>query len=736
MELKIQVVRCIGKYPNKQILGCLPLEHQGKIILNKYGNFTLIDNTLALSENKTYTVEIKEIDSKYGKQYQLISVPSFSMESIDDITDEMELELLSEITTGAIIDSIHNAYPNYLRLILQGRQDEIDLNKIKGVKDYRHNLYCRLINEKFKYYHILDKNKQYKLELKDCKSLSSIYPTVEEINEHLQANPYYCLAYICRWNFLKADKIIMECREDLVNSDIRAEFAMMYLLQQNEYNGHTYIDARELGSQMLGFGKEVVGKLKSVAIESDLIHYDKDKNTLALSDTYLAECTIAEFVKNKVATSTKLDWDWQKFKEIKDGVMTDEQQNVLKMFCENSLLVLDSMSGSGKSSVVKGVLDMCDEYNFTYCNLAFTGKASSRLKEQINRPTSTIHRKTLGGEIWEDVLIIDEYSMLSLDLLMMVIKSITNDDIRVLFVGDSLQIPNLGLGTFAKDVLSIDYIPKCELTHCFRFADGGASCVSALTRSGEFYLTDEQCEQNHIVLGKNKDYEFRKWNGDITQVIDIYMELIDKGVKPQDICVLTPMNKYEYGATNINNLIQAEINPPKPKDVIMKSKHNDIDVALRVNDLVMNIKNDYNAINADAYEIMEWEDGVSEEDLPTTSIFNGQIGKVLSIDNKVLKAQIDDEIIVFNKTKCYNLLLSYSTNPFKFQGSSAKYIINLVIPQHTKMLNRQLLYTAQTRQEVKLIEIGDIGAIKNSIQTLGGKDKRSLLKELLTKENV
>ena len=258
----------------------------------------------------------------------------------------MEYELLSEITSGSIINSIHDAYPDYLRLILQGRQDEISLKKIKGVKEYRHNLYCRLINEKFKYYHILESNKQYKLELKDCKALANIYSTVEKINEMMQENPYYCLIYICSRDFLNADKIIIECRPDLVNSDIRTEFAMIYLLKLNEQEGHTYIDAKEIGNKMLPFGLEVVRKLKDVAVDSELIYYNEVENTLALTNTYLAECRIVEFVKDKLNNSTKLeDWDWHKFTKIKDGELTDEQSYVLKNFCENNITILNAIGG-------------------------------------------------------------------------------------------------------------------------------------------------------------------------------------------------------------------------------------------------------------------------------------------------------------------------------------------------------------------------------------------------------
>ena len=730
MKLKCKVIKQVFKCSNYQILGCIPLDNNNQIMLNKYGNFSIKDSMLILSEGKEYTVEIEETEFKGNKSYVLKSVPSMQIDDIKSITDEMEREILYEITSPDLAEQINKSYPNYVRMILQGEQDDIDLKKIKGVKEVRHALFVRLINEKFKYYYIIEKNRQYELELKDCKELCKLYPTVEKVNDLLDKKPYFALIKLCGRSFDRADRILKEARPDLLESDQRVEFLMLDVLTRNEYDGSTYMNANVMAQYTAEVDRNLTKKLKEVAIKSELIFYDDETKNIAKLETYLAECRIADFIKDRLTNSSKLDWDWHKFTEIKDGTLTEEQSNVLKTFCEHNFCVLDAPSGTGKTSVLKAILDMCDEYDYSYCCLAFTGKASARMSEQTGRPSSTIHRKTLSGSIYEDVLIIDEYSMLSIDLMIMIINAIENKNIRVFFVGDSCQIPSLGIGRIAKDLLGSPDVPTCTLTHCFRFAKGGADYVSTLTRQGKFYLTEEQCEQDKVILGEDKDYIFIKSDGTVEQVVDTYMELINKGVKKEDICVLSPYNKYDFGATNINNLIQLEVNPPKPNENIMQSKQNKTDITFRKGDLIMNIKNDYNAISLDSYNLM-WDEDVTEEEVPKTSIFNGQIGKVLSINDNVLNAQIDEDIIVFDKIKCYNLLLSYSTNPFKFQGSSCKYIINLVLPQHKRLLNRQLLYTAQTRQEQCLIEIGDIETIKETINTLGDENRQTLLKELL-----
>ena len=450
-----------------------------------------------------------------------------------------------------------------------------------------------------------------------------------------------------------------------------------------------------------------------------------------------AELNIATFLKNKINNNSKLDWDWESYTQIKDGELTVEQQNVLKTFCESNVVMLDAPSGTGKTSSLMALIQMIEHYNLTYIMMSPTGKAASRLSEQTGRPASTIHRAVLGNQLYDkDVLIIDESSMLSIDLINMIINSELSDSCRLLFVGDSAQIPSIGLGRVFKDMGESNIIPKCTLTKCFRFEEGGASYISTLTREGNFYFTDEQLNEDSFTLGEKQDYEFIKFDYEVHQIVDAYMKLISQGISPQDIMVLVPYNIGKFGAININNLIQNRLNPIG-SDRCLKTKHNDTQISIHAHDLVMNIKNNYHAMKCDNYLDIGWEDDGLLDNTQETAVFNGQTGVVKAIQYDVelggnyLVVDIDGENIIYTQSDVNNLLLAYASNPYKFQGSQCKYIINVVIPAHERAWNRQLLYTSQTRMTTKLIEIGEPNIIKEAIKQIGDDNRKTRLKEFL-----
>lgn len=740
MIVKCETIRLIHKNENFQLVACIPIgEYEDLVINPRYQTITVKDPTNDLVIGKVYTLDVRELPpTKYGTQYYLESIPSLAFNDINDIDEDMELELLKEIMTDQQAEYVHKAYPNFVKLVLNDDANDIDATKIYNVSDKRLGQYIRKVNKRYSTFLLRNKLKHYNITPQECDKLMSAYNNMDVVLEEVEKHPYICLVEICDRYFRQADVQILEYDINWKYSQERIERMMDYALKSFEYEGSTYVDAIRLAEYVYTIDHEVLPWLKCVALESDIIVFDAKQSILQRRITHDMELFIAQEINKKLEHNTKLDWEWDKYTKIKDGELTTEQQNVLKQFCESNVLILDAPSGTGKTSTLMALIQMLEDNNKSYAMMSPTGKAASRLSEQTGRPASTIHRAVLGNNLYDkDVIIVDEASMLSIDLISMIFSSELLSDYRIVFVGDSAQIPSIGLGRVFKDMGESGLIPTCTLTKCFRFEEGGASYISTLTRQGEYYLTNEQLELDEFTLGEKQDYQFIKFNHSVDQIVDVYMSLIDDGIDPKDIMLLVPYNIGTYGATNLNNLIQARLNPVND-DMCMKTKRNDTIISMHANDLVMNVKNNYNAVSYSAYEEISWDDSFVLDDAKKTSVFNGQTGYVKAIEydsgvvnGNLLIANIDGEDIVYTASDMNNLILAYASNPYKFQGSQCKYVINVVIAPHERAWNRQLLYTAQTRMTDKLIEIGDPKIIKEAIQQIGDDSRKTRLKEFL-----
>ena len=739
MIIECETTRLIHKNENFQLLACVPIgEYQSLAIHPRYHTITIKDPTNRLVLSKTYTLEVSELpNQRYGMQYLLEDIPSLSFSDASDIDDNMEFELLQEIMTEQQAQYVHDAYPNFIRLILSNKTSEINVHNIYNVSDKRLAQYIRKVDGKYNSFILRSKIKQYDLKPMECMALLDCFDSVDDVVREIESHPYRCLINICHRSFRQCDIQILSYDSKWKYEQERIEYMMDYAISTFEAEGSTYVDAIRLAQYIRSIDNDVVPTLKDVAIQSDIIVYDEKLNILQRTLTYNAELNIANFLKEKAKHNDVLDWDWQSYTNIKDGTLTEEQQNVLKVFCESNVVMLDAPSGTGKTSSLMALIQMIEHYDMTYIMMSPTGKAASRLSEQTGRPASTIHRAVLGNQLSDkDILLIDESSMLSIDLVSMIINSELLYNCRILFVGDSAQIPSIGLGRVFKDMGESGVIPKCTLTKCFRFEEGGASYVSTLTRQGEFYLNKEQLNKEEFTLGDKQDYRFINFNYELDQIIDTYMELVEGGISPHDIMVLVPYNIGAFGATHINNLIQERLNPVNDNNCL-KTKHNDTPVSIHVNDLVMNIKNNYNAMKCDNYLDIGWDDDGLLDHTQQTAVFNGQTGvvKALQYDAELggnyLVVDIDGENIIYTQADINNLLLAYASNPYKFQGSQCKYIINVVIPAHERAWNRQLLYTSQTRMTTKLIEIAEPKTIHEAITHIGDDNRKTRLKEFL-----
>ena len=420
--------------------------------------------------------------------------------------------------------------------------------------------------------------------------------------------------------------------------------------------------------------------------------------------------------------------------------MTEDQLNAPKNLCKYDISLLVGFSGSGKTSAIKGIVSLMEDNNLSYCLLAPTGKASMKITESIHRESSTIHRKVLKDvEIYADVIIVDEGSMIDLATFVMLINAIKNPNCKIILCGDNAQLMPVGLGCVFNDIINSKKIPMTMLTEIFRYKSDGSLFVATNARMGKpfFDNNNELIKVNKNVLSVGENYKFIQTDDIFSDLISEYMKLYNKGIKPSEILCLSPFNIGEEGTYEINNAIQAEVNPIKPREKIQTREINNRTVIFRLNDRVLNKKNDYKALPIDSYNLINGDKSgvLSFEDVELTSIFNGQDGEVVGITEKSLTIQFGEELIVFDKNKLKNLLLAYCISVHSSQGSESDYVINVVSPSHSRMLNRNLLYVADTRSKVLQIDIGDMDTYNRALLVDGNKQRNTWLPRLL-KENA
>lgn len=751
-NVKAKVIREVFHNGDFRILAILPLE-KTDLELNRYGNCTITGELGYLDVDKEYTFVLCEGKaSKYGMSYNVLDVPSMKLKDLKDMTYEEKYEILRDCTSSdRIATNILESYPNYIELVVENGDEIIDTSKIAGVGKVYNKAYTRTLVSKFKYYTLChnEKLKSYEITIKEAKDLYSVHTKTEDIIKAFKENPYYELIEICGRSLSRTDKMLRTVRPELIDSTQRTEALLMEILKRNEYDGNTRLNGSVLFSVVKNDDDyasfiNLIPKLKDVAVESELIYFDDKSCDLSLMSTYIAECNINSFVREKIKESPIVDDSLiEKYRNLDGSELSDEQLNAVRIFNKHSFTLLTGSAGCGKTFATKAIINFCDDNHLSYTLLAPTGSASLRLKESTGRDAMTIHLKCLkDGAINTDVLLVDESSMIDLPTFNMMLNCIQNPDIRICLVGDKSQILPVGIGCVFADMINSKKVPLTELTKVFRYNDNGILYMATNTRQGRYCLEDKNVTHRNDDYTIGGTYHFSEVGGKdidskiLERVTDRYFKLLKKGVRQKDILILSAYNVGDCGVDKINEVIQAEVNPPSTakKEFLIGKK-----TIVRVGDRVINIKNDYKALTMECYEKLRNSNGMlSEEDLEdTTTIFNGQRGVAVDVldDGKALVCNFDNEVIVFTKMKAKNIKLAYAISYHKSQGQESPYVISVVTPNQSRLLNRNLLYVGQTRGKKEQFDIGSVEAMKNALSIDGVERRDTWLYDLLSEED-
>lgn len=744
--IKCTIIREIYSSNNYRTFACLldNPKDENQITLNKYGNFTISGDLSYLKNGESYTLDLKQVNHpRYGIQYMVERVKDYEIvKDLDELSVEQSKEILTKFTTETQANTLLKEYPNFISMVINGKTNEIDVKKLKNIKEYRLNCYIREINTRFKYYYILIHHKNYDLTIGECQELDNVYGSVEAVEEAIDKEPYSVLIDILHREFLRTDKLLMKIRPELKETSNRIEHIALHILSLNEEDDNTYMDANTMAGFCAEIDKDCIPHIKQTCVESQKIWYDDATKRIAKADTYIAESTIADYFTEILCNQDEIwNFNWKNYTEIKDGTLTDEQSELLHMICKNRIVILNAGAGRGKSSSMMALVNMLEDNGKTYSMFAPTGRAAKRLAEQTHRKASTVHKgcsqAQADGGIDSDVIICDEWSMYGLEHMMMLIKACSNPNVRFVFSGDIHQLPSIALGCIMRDFIESGIIPIITLTITFRYKEGGLSAIVDDIYN-KLPIHEKLNFENGIkcVLGTNKDYTFIKSNGTTEQILDVYMEKINQGIKPIDIAVITPWNVKEFGTYKINNLIQSAINPARKNERVIERDVKDCTITFRKGDIVMNTKNNYTVPTYETYKRILEETGEVDLSLAqeTVGVFNGDIGKILDIDaNNVLIIQFDENMVVFKGDDCNSLVLGYAGTIHKYQGSQCPHIIFLSLKCHERSFNNNLLYTGISRASQETTQIGDLSTVENCIAIDGNENRQTQLKDFLLK---
>ena len=747
-----KVVRCTYDTPDFRIFALdVDSKKYPDIKKNKYNNVTILGELHELTVGVTYEISAVEQLGKYGMSYKVLNIKR------DVPTTEEDMYLfLSEILTPNQAKVLYENYPDIVQRVKENRLDDIDFNKLKGIKEYTFGVIKRKIIENFCLADLVVEFQGF-LNLSMIKKIYAKYTSIEKLKEKLAQDPYKCLCGLAGVGFKTADGIlldmekaskaniekgkkpIIEFKSDLRTSPERCLSCLLYMLEENENNGHTKMNLADLRAEMMKLVPACANHFVT-AVKADEIHYNKDTMDVALSRTYNLEHKIAQTILYVLHTK-KDEWDCdiEKYRTVNGSTLSDEQMGAVANVCKYPISILNGAGGTGKSFSTQAVINMLKDHHKTFRLFSPTGKAAKVLADYTKENATTIHRglgyTPMGWgynqehKIMCDIVIIDEFSMVDIQLFKRVIDAVDFNTTKLLLIGDNAQLPSVSCGNLLHDFMETKLIPTTTLTKVFRYGEGGLMKVATDVRFCEPYLTSSM-KSKMTTFGDNKDYTFVDLPSEVIpqNVVGLYKKLLEKGYSIDDIQVLTAKNVGDCGTIVLNNMIQKVANPNYGSEVFMKVG----DTTYFEGDLVIQKVNNYKA-ELDLQHLSEWEKDMysASEDIPTAFIANGETGIVREIYKSYCIIEFDGVFVKYYRVDMQMISLGYSITIHKSQGSSIKIVILCTPQSHIYMLNSNLLYVGLTRMKEGCYHLGTLNSINQAVKKKANLTRHTHMQELL-----
>lgn len=538
--------------------------------------------------------------------------------------------------------------------------EPIKLAKIKGITEEKALQMAEDFNENWELWQIVGFLEKFGIGVQSAKN---VYKTLG-INavEEIQANPYILIDVANHVDFKQIDKIAMDLGIEY-NSEKRIKSGIKYALLRATSNGHCIILENNLYNfvqNLLGVSKEEIeNALIELKVRKEIvIEKEEEENLVYLDYYYQAEENVAKrlLLLDNARNIKKINNLKKEIKEIEKETkitLSDKQKEAIEAINENNVCVITGGPGTGKTTIIKAIIELYDKYGKKTVLCAPTGRAAKRMTQTTDREAMTLHRLLEIGKIEEegkisnidyevapidaDVIVIDEMSMVDIFLMNYVVKAIYQGT-KLVLVGDVDQLPSVGPGSVLSDIINSGRITTITLDKIFRQAAESKIIINShRVNRGEIFIKKDEAVENNL-----KEDFFYIPEIDQNKILEQVVSLCNGRLKNygnfdffKNIQVITPTKKGILGTKELNKILQEKLNQKVEGDIEKQS----MGATFRVGDRVMQIKNNYDIF---------WEKRGNTYETGT-GVFNGELGTIKIIDDieKRIKILFDDEKIAW-----------------------------------------------------------------------------------------
>lgn len=646
---------------------------------------TIVGYLPFVSSGDTLKLIGKFVEHKdYGRQFKVDTFEKLMPETLGALERYLASENIKgigEATAKKIIKKFGEDTINVFKL------EPERLAEIKGISKNKAMEMAQSFLENWEVWQIVGFLERFGLGAEHAKKVYDLYG-INAI-EQIESNPYILIDIARGVDFRQIDQMALNLGIDY-NNQKRVESGIKYGLIKATYNGHSCVIKQNLIEfviSLLDITTECVEEniINLKAKDEIIVEEREETEWIYLYNFYQVEREIATRIirldKSKnIKKVEHIESELKKIEKKSDIELSDKQKEAIKAINESNVTIITGGPGTGKTTIIKTIIELYEERNKKVVLAAPTGRAAKKMTEATDREASTLHRLLgigklddegtytrhsdyEGAPIDADIIVVDELSMVDMFLMNYLLKCVYQGT-KLILVGDIDQLASVGPGSVLKDLINSETINTVKLDKIFRQAAKSKIILNAhRVNSGKQLLTknDEELEED-----TKEDFFFIKQNSTekmIQEVLSLSTGRLEKFGNYdffKNIQVLTPTKKGPLGTRELNKALQSVLNP-NVEELPEKISGGAV---YRVGDRIMQIKNNYD---------ITWEkENKNNFEKPEigTGVFNGEIGTILEISEreKAVRIQFDDEKIAwYSFTELEQIEHSYAITIHKAQ---------------------------------------------------------------------